>query len=55
MIVETVTDNRNRTVGEIRHMFGKHEGNLGAENSVAWMFDRKGYIVIEKSKSMKRR
>ena len=50
VIVETVTDNRNRTVGEIRHMFGKHGGNLGAENSVAWMFDRKGYIVIEKSK-----
>jgi YebC/PmpR family DNA-binding regulatory protein len=50
VIVETVTDNRNRTVGEIRHMFGKFGGNLGAENSVAWMFDRKGYIVIEKSK-----
>ena len=45
VIVETVTDNRNRTVGEIRHMFGKHGGNLGAENSVAWMFERKGYIV----------
>ena len=50
VIVETVTDNRNRTVGEIRHMFGKHGGNLGAENSVAWMFERKGYIVIEKAK-----
>jgi YebC/PmpR family DNA-binding regulatory protein len=50
VIVETVTDNRNRTVGEIRHLFGKHGGNLGAENSVAWMFERKGYIVIEKSK-----
>ena len=51
VIVETLTDNRNRTVGEIRHMFGKHGGNLGAENSVAWMFERKGYIVIEKSKA----
>ena len=51
VIVETVTDNRNRTVGEIRHMFGKHGGNLGAENSVAWMFERKGYIVIEKAKA----
>jgi YebC/PmpR family DNA-binding regulatory protein len=50
ILVETLTDNKNRTVGEIRHMFGKHGGNLGAENSVAWMFDRKGYIVIEKSK-----
>jgi YebC/PmpR family DNA-binding regulatory protein len=51
VIVETVTDNRNRTVGEIRHTFGKHGGNLGAENSVAWMFDKKGYIVVEKSKA----
>jgi YebC/PmpR family DNA-binding regulatory protein len=50
VIVETVTDNRNRTVGEIRHMFGKHGGNLGTENSVAWMFDRKGYVVVEKAK-----
>jgi YebC/PmpR family DNA-binding regulatory protein len=51
VIVETVTDNRNRTVGEIRHVFSKHGGNLGAENSVAWMFDKKGYIVVEKSKA----
>jgi YebC/PmpR family DNA-binding regulatory protein len=51
VIVETVTDNRNRTVGEIRHTFGKHGGNLGAENSVAWMFDKKGYIVVEKAKA----
>ena len=51
VIVETVTDNRNRTVGEIRHIFGKHGGNLGAENSVSWMFDRRGYIVVEKSKA----
>ncbi len=51
VIVETVTDNRNRTVGEIRHVFSKHGGNLGAENSVAWMFDKKGYIVVEKTKA----
>jgi YebC/PmpR family DNA-binding regulatory protein len=51
VIVETVTDNRNRTVGEIRHTFGKYGGNLGAENSVAWMFDKKGYIVVEKAKA----
>jgi YebC/PmpR family DNA-binding regulatory protein len=50
VIVETVTDNRNRTVGEIRHIFAKQGGNLGAENSVSWMFDRRGYIVVEKSK-----
>jgi YebC/PmpR family DNA-binding regulatory protein len=51
VIVETVTDNRNRTVGEIRHIFSKQGGNLGAENSVSWMFDRRGYIVVEKAKA----
>ncbi|HEY8550119.1 MAG TPA: YebC/PmpR family DNA-binding transcriptional regulator, partial [Vicinamibacterales bacterium] len=51
VIVEAVTDNRNRTVGEIRHIFSKHGGNLGSENSVAWMFEKKGYIVVEKSKA----
>lgn len=51
VIVETLTDNKNRTVGEIRHVLSKHGGNLAAENSVAWMFDKKGYIVIEKAKA----
>ena len=51
VIIETLTDNKNRTVGELRHMLGKYGGNLAAENSVAWMFDRKGYIVVEKSKA----
>ena len=51
VIVETLTDNKNRTVGEIRHVLGKHGGNLAAENSVAWMFDKKGYIVVEKTKA----
>jgi YebC/PmpR family DNA-binding regulatory protein len=50
IIVETLTDNKNRTVGEIRHVFSKHGGNLAAENAVAWMFDKKGYIVVEKAK-----
>ncbi len=50
LIIETLTDNRNRTVGEMRHLLGKYGGNLAAENSVAWMFDKKGYIVVEKSK-----
>ena len=49
LMIETVTDNRNRTVGEIRHLLSKHNGNLGAENSVAWLFTRKGQIIIEKS------
>ena len=51
LIIETLTDNKNRTVGEIRHVLGKYGGNLAAENSVAWMFDKKGYIVVEKTKA----
>ena len=51
VIIETLTDNKNRTVGEIRHVLGKYGGNLAAENSVAWMFDKKGYVVVEKSKA----
>ncbi|MBW8712556.1 MAG: YebC/PmpR family DNA-binding transcriptional regulator [Acidobacteria bacterium] len=51
IIVETLTDNKNRTVGEIRHVLSKNGGNLAAENSVAWMFDKKGYIVVEKTKA----
>ena len=51
IIIETFTDNRNRTVGEIRHMLTKYGGNLGETNSVSWMFEKKGYIVIEKAKA----
>src|SRR5687767_11837883 len=51
LIIETLTDNKNRTVGEMRHLLGKYGGNLAAENSVAWMFDKKGYIVVEKAKT----
>ena len=50
MIVEVVTDNRNRTVSEIRHVFSKNGGNMGESGSVAWMFHKKGYIAIDKSK-----
>src|SRR5262249_36406299 len=50
MIVEVVTDNRNRTVSEIRHVFSKNGGNMGEAGSVAWMFSKKGYIAIDKSK-----
>jgi YebC/PmpR family DNA-binding regulatory protein len=49
VIIETLTDNKNRTVGELRHVFGKYGGNLAAENAVAWMFDKKGYIVVDKA------
>jgi YebC/PmpR family DNA-binding regulatory protein len=48
VLVLVATDNRNRTVSEIRHMFSKNGGNLGEVGSVAWMFERKGQIIIEK-------
>jgi YebC/PmpR family DNA-binding regulatory protein len=47
--VESLTDNKNRAVSEIRHCFTKCGGNLGSGGCVAWMFDNKGYLVIEKS------
>ncbi len=50
VIVECLTDNRNRTTPEIRYLFGKYNGNLGENGSVSWMFNRKGYIIIEKEK-----
>jgi len=49
--LETLTDNKNRTVSEIRHTFSKNGGNIGESGCVAWMFTRKGYFVIEKSKA----
>jgi YebC/PmpR family DNA-binding regulatory protein len=49
--VETLTDNKNRTVSEIRRIFSKNGGNMGESGCVAWMFNRKGYIVVEKSKA----
>ncbi len=51
VLVNVATDNRNRTVAEIRHMFGKQGGNLGEQGSVAWMFERKSQIVIEKEQA----
>jgi len=47
LMVETQTDNKNRTAAEIRHLFTKHGGNLGGANSVAWMFRRKGVFLLE--------
>src|ERR1043166_1615239 len=47
LLIQATTDNANRTVAEIRNVFGKHGGNLGATNAVAWMFDRKGQIVVD--------
>src|SRR3989441_863717 len=51
LIIDVLTDNKNRTGGEIRHLLEKHGGNLAAPNAVAWMFHKKGYIVVEKSKA----
>ncbi|HWY46743.1 MAG TPA: YebC/PmpR family DNA-binding transcriptional regulator [Bryobacteraceae bacterium] len=51
VLVNVATDNRNRTVSEIRHVFTKNGGNLGELGSVSWMFERKGQILIEKDKA----
>jgi transcriptional/translational regulatory protein YebC/TACO1 len=49
LLVEVSTDNRNRTVSEIRHAFTKNGGNMAEAGAVAWMFHKKGYIVVPKS------
>ena len=51
VLVACATDNRNRTVSEIRHAFSKNGGNLGEQNSVGWMFERKSQIIIDKEKA----
>ncbi|MCP5046247.1 MAG: YebC/PmpR family DNA-binding transcriptional regulator [bacterium] len=48
VLVECLTDNKNRTVAEVRHVFGKYGGNLGENGCVSWMFSRKGHILIAK-------
>jgi len=49
VLVEGMTDNRNRTAGEIRHIFARHGGSLGESGCVAWMFHRRGYFAIPRS------
>ena len=51
IIVEVVTDNRNRSTADLRYIFSKHGGNLGERGCVAWMFDKKGLIVVDKDKA----
>lgn len=46
VFVEALTDNRNRTAADVRHIFAKHEGNLGESGSVAWLFERKGVVLV---------
>ncbi len=48
VMIEVLTDNKNRTVGEIRHIMARHNGNMGEAGCVAWMFDKKGYILVDK-------
>jgi YebC/PmpR family DNA-binding regulatory protein len=48
VLVETLTDNKNRTTAEIRHIFSRYNGNLGEAGSVAWIFSKKGYLSFEK-------
>ncbi len=50
VLIEVLTDNKNRTIPEIRHIMSKHGGNLGEAGCVAWMFEKKGYVLVEKSK-----
>ncbi len=49
--VEALTDNKNRTVSELRHIFTKNNGRIGESGCVAWIFNRKGYVVIEQDKA----
>jgi YebC/PmpR family DNA-binding regulatory protein len=49
--VETLSDNKNRTVSELRHIFTKNSGHIGESGCVAWMFKRKGYVVVEQEKA----
>lgn len=55
LLIETVTDNKNRTTAEIRNMLTKHGGRLGESNSVNWMFQRKGVIYLKKPESQEKR
>ena len=49
LMVEVLTDNKKRTVSEIRHLLSKHGGHLGESNSVAWMFTKQGYVLVAKT------
>src|SRR5918999_2166443 len=47
VFVEALSDNRNRTASEVRHIFAKHDGNLGESGSVAWLFERRGVVIVD--------
>jgi YebC/PmpR family DNA-binding regulatory protein len=46
IIVEALTDNRNRTAADVRHLFSKHDGNLGGSGAVTWLFERRGVVLV---------
>ncbi|UCC78954.1 MAG: YebC/PmpR family DNA-binding transcriptional regulator [Candidatus Zixiibacteriota bacterium] len=50
ILVEVLTDNKNRTIADVRHIFSKHNGSIGEVGCVGWMFNRKGYIVVDKER-----
>jgi YebC/PmpR family DNA-binding regulatory protein len=47
VLVEALTDNRNRTASDVRHLFTKHGGNLGTTGAVAWLFERRGVVLVD--------
>ncbi len=47
VLVEALTDNRNRTAADVRHLFAKHDGNLGTTGAVAWLFERRGVVLVD--------
>jgi YebC/PmpR family DNA-binding regulatory protein len=49
VIVEALTDNRNRTAADVRHLFAKHDGNLGGAGAVSWLFERRGLVLVDAS------
>ncbi|MDX9715662.1 MAG: YebC/PmpR family DNA-binding transcriptional regulator [Dissulfurispiraceae bacterium] len=51
LLIEALTDNKNRTVSEIRHVLSKNNGNMGEAGCVSWIFEKKGYILVDKKKS----
>ena len=51
LIVEALTDNRNRTASDVRHVFAKNDGNLGGSGAVAWLFERRGVILVDADKA----
>src|SRR5207245_5379670 len=51
LMLEIATDNKNRTLSEIRHILSRHGGNLGGNGCVSWMFSKKGYVVVPKEKA----